>query len=148
MLRPSHSCWLMLSLVAAVLTGCGGSGGGGAGYQKLTLAPISGVVKVNGQPVEKPVVTFYPESGPTGIGIGDEQGAFTVKTNGQAGAPVGKCKVTVTAGSTTNEFPPSDGKEMELVKKPRLDAKYASPDTTDILVDVPPEGNNELQLDL
>lgn len=147
MTRMSISVSLSLAVVSLTFLGCGG-GGGGAGYKELKLAPVSGVVKVKGQPVEKPVVTFYPESGPTGIGVGNEQGEFTVKTNGQNGAPVGQCKVTVTSASSQNEFPPSDGNEMQLLKKPRLNAKYASPDTTDLFVEVTADGNSELQLDL
>jgi len=148
MTRKSISVSLGMTMIAVGLWGCGGGGGGGAGYRDLKLAPISGVVKIKGQPVEKPVVTFYPDTGPTGIGVGNEQGEFSVKTNGQNGAPVGKCKVTVTAGSAQNEFPPSDGKEMQLLKKARLNAKYASPDTTDLFVDVTADGNADLQLDL
>ncbi len=127
--------------------GCGG-GGGGAGYRELKLAPASGVVKLNGKTVENPVVTFYPEQGPSGVGVGNERGEFTVETNGQNGAPVGKCKVTVTSGSGGAAIPPSDGNEMKLVKKTKLNAKYASPDLTDLNVEIPVGGNDKIVLDL
>ena len=134
---------LIVVFLSLVTIGCGGA------KDAPRTAPVSGVVKVNGQPVANPVVTFYPEKGPTGIGVGNEEGAFTIKTNGRNGAPVGKCKVTVVgANDAAGEIPPADGNEMEIPEKPRLNSKYASQDTTDLIVDVTEEGNSDLQLDL
>lgn len=136
-------------LVLVSMWGCnGGGGGGGAGYQELKLAPASGVVKLNGKPLENPVVTFYPEKGPSSVGVGNERGEFTVKTNGQNGASVGKCKVTVTSGSGGAVIPPSDGNEMKLATKAKLNLKYASLDKTDLIVEIPEAGNKNLVLDL
>jgi len=136
-------------IVVVSMWGCGGSGGGGAGYRELKLAPAGGVVMLDGDPVENPVVTFYPEQGPSGVGVGNEQGEFVVRTNGQKGAPVGKCKVTVTAGSGGSVIPPSDGNEMKYAKKkPRISMKYATLDGTDLNVEIPEGGNEGLVLDL
>ncbi len=134
-------------LLALTLTGCGGGGGGGAGYTKLKLAPVSGVVLVNGTAVEKPVVTFFPEKGASGTGVGDEKGNFSIRTNGSRGAPVGKCKVTVTS-TAGYEIPPSDGNEIKIKIKPKVPAKYSSVDTTDLIIDVPEAGNQDLKLEL
>ncbi len=137
---------LSLGLIALMIVSNSGCSQSASDAPKL--APISGVVKVDGQPLENPIVTFYPEKGPSGIGLGNERGEFTVKTNGANGAPIGKCKVTVTNKSGTAEVPPADGNEMELLKKATLNRKYASQDTTDLIVDVTAEGNKNLQLDL
>lgn len=138
--------WLCVALVV-VGAGCGGSGGGGAGYAELKLAPVAGVVLVNGQPVENPVVTFFPEKGASGTGVGNEKGEFSIRTNGSKGAPVGKCKVTVTA-SSGNEIPPSDGNEMKIKVKAKVPAKYSKADTTDLIIDVPEAGNENLKIEL
>ena len=106
------------------------------------------VVKLNGKPVENPVVIFYPAEGPSSVGVGNEQGEFTVKTNGQNGVSIGKCKVTVTSGSGGAVIPPSDGNEMKLVKNAKLNPKYASVDKTDLNVEIPEAGNTNLVLDL
>lgn len=135
------------SLIAILLLAAAGCGGSAADAPKL--APVSGIVKVAGKPLPKPVVTFFPEKGPSGIGVGNENGEFTVKTNGQNGCPLGKCKVTVTSASADpTNIPPADGNEMELLKKPSLNAKYSNADTTDLVVDVGPDGHPNLQLDL
>lgn len=113
------------------------------------IFPVSGVVKVGGNALPKPIVTFFPERGPSGTGVGNENREFTIKTNGQNGCPLGKCKVTVTSSSSDpTNIPPADGKEMELLRKPQLNAKYSNVDTTDLVVDADPEGNTSLQLDL
>ena len=105
-------------------------------------------MKLNGKPVENPVVIFYPAEGLSSVGVGNEQGEFTVKTNGQNGVSVGKCKVTVTSGSGGTVIPPSDGNEMKLVKNAKLNPKYASVDKTDLNVEIPEAGNTNLVLDL
>ena len=124
---------LVLSIFAV------GCGGGPADLPDL--APVSGVVLQGGNPVPNPVVTFYPESGPAGIGRGNEQGEFTIMTNGEKGAPIGKCKVTVTSsGSGTPEM---DGSEGEIKEDTTVNPKYASATTTDLSVDVTAEGNTD-----
>ncbi|MCA9086166.1 MAG: hypothetical protein KDA81_19045 [Planctomycetaceae bacterium] len=135
--------FLSLTLLTLSLGGCGGGPN-----DSVTVAPVSGVVKLDGSPLPDAVITFYPEKGPTGIGMGDSSGAFIVKTNGQKGAPVGKCKVTVVAANQAGEVPEMDGNEAEYAKKTRLNAKYSSPETTDLIIDVTAEGNQNLQLDL
>jgi hypothetical protein len=135
---------LALAILSLVVTGCSGGGN-----DAPPLAPVSGVVKLKGQPLENPVVTFFPEKGPSGIGVGNPNGEFTIKTNGQNGVAIGKCKVTVTSPTSGgSEIPPADGKEMEILKKPQLNAKYSNVDTTDLVVEVGPEGHASLQLDL
>ncbi len=105
-------------------------------------------MQLNGKPVENPVVIFYPAEGLSSVGVGNELGEFTVKTNGQNGVSVGKCKVTVTSGSGGAVIPPSDGNEMKLIGKAKLNPKYASLDKTDLIVEIPEAGNTNLVLDL
>lgn len=135
--------WFSVLVAPLMFCGCGGGGG-----PTVTVAPVSGVVMLKGAPVANPVVTFYPEKGPTGVGKGDDQGKFVIKTNGQLGAPVGKCKVTVVAANQADQIPEMDGNEAETATKPRLSAKYANPETTDLIIDVTDQGNEDLKLDL
>lgn len=133
------------ALLTTFLFGCGGGGPNDA----PKLAPAGGVVMFNGKPLPDATVTFYPESGPAGIGMGNENGEFRVKTNGSDGAPLGTCKVTVTvAKAAGGAIPPADGNVMELAKDPVLPAKYGNKDTTDIQVSVDPAGNLDLKLEL
>ena len=141
----SRLCLSFALLLPVALLGCGGGGGAA---EEWKLAPISGVVKLKGTPMENPVVTFIPDKGPSAIGIGNEKGEFTLRTNGSKGAVVGKCKVTVTTSGGVAAIPPSDGNEMKLVKKAKLDNKYANPDSTDLIVEVPEAGNENMTLDL
>lgn len=126
-----------------ILYGCGGDSG-----PTVELAPVKGVVMLGGSPVVNPVVTFFPESGPAGVGVGNEQGEFTIKTNGRNGCPIGPCKVTVMGAQGADEIPEMDGNEAETAKKPRINSKYSSVGTTDLIIDVTADGNPNLQLDL
>ncbi len=123
-----------------------GCGGGPA--DAVPLGPIEGVVNLDGKPIKNPVVTFYPEAGPTGVGVGNENGEFKIKTNGANGAPIGKCKVTVVAANEAGAIPEMDGNESAIAKTATLNIKYANKETTDLVVEVTEAGNTSLKLDL
>ena len=82
-------------LVACAASGCGKPGG-------ATMAPISGSVTVDNQPLTAGQVTFHPiakaeasdNKGFSG-GIVEASGKYTLFTGGEKGAPLGKYKVTV-----------------------------------------------------
>lgn len=131
---------------AGIVLSCLGCGGGPG--DAPAMAKVSGVANLSGKAIPDATVTFYPEKGPPGMGRTDASGAFQIKTNGQLGAVVGKHKVTIGVADATDEPPPMDGKEMKLVKKSVVPKKYASSETTDLLIEVPSEGNEKLVLDL
>ena len=132
-----------LVLIVMATVGCGG-----ASRDIPKIAPVAGVLKYKGAPVPDVAVAFYPAKGPAGAGVTDAKGAFTIKTNGQLGAVVGKHKVTASQGQQSGEFPPADGHELELLKKTTIPSKYADQNTTDLNIDIPAEGNKDLVLDL
>lgn len=134
-------------LIAFVL-GLAGFGCGGGPDNAPEIAPAAGVVNLNGTPLPNATVTFYPEAGPAGLGIGDASGQFRVKTNGSDGAVIGKNRVTVSTPQSSGEIPPADGNEIALLEKPTIPAKYLSAETTDLIVEIPPDGNVNLKLDL
>lgn len=137
---------LAVIAVAVSLLGCGGR----AGKDRPKLAPAAGVAKFKGQPIANANVTFYPEKGPPAVGRTDSDGKFAVKMNGQLGAVVGKNKVTVIDDSNKPgaDIPPADGSAMKFAVATTYSKKYTDPNTTDLIIDIPAEGNNELVLDL
>lgn len=133
-------------LISVCIVGCGGGGG----KDRPKLAPAAGVAKFKGTPIADASVTFYPEKGPPAVGRTDKDGKFTIKMNGQLGAVVGKNKVTVIDDKSKPgaEIPPADGSAMKLAVTATYSKKYTDPNTTDLIIDIPAEGNNELVLDL
>ncbi len=77
----------------------------GCGSNPFVLAPVSGRVTVDGQPVAGLRIAFEPVGsaerrapGPEAIGVTDEDGWFTLKTLSESprrGAVVGKCRVRI-----------------------------------------------------
>lgn len=89
----------------AVLSGCGQS-----------LSPVSGVVTLDGQPVDRATVSFIPEdtsvTNADASGSTDASGNFTLTTRGNPGAYPGTYKVIVTKASTVIEGVSANPKEM------------------------------------
>jgi hypothetical protein len=108
--------------------------------------PVSGQVTVDGQPVTSGQVSFIPTStdapavGPSG-GTIDSSGKYTIHTDGRAGAPLGKYKVTV----NPSMVPTGDGKMPQAP----FNSIYSSPRTTTLEVEVvanPASGAYDLKL--
>jgi hypothetical protein len=122
----SKNCLIAgLFLVSALGLGCG------SGEKKVK---VSGVVKVNGQPLSKgedPSVSFAPATGDSKVStllIDKSNGTFSGE------AVVGKNKVTAYA------YP--DPSEAGIAKK------YTSIDTTTLEIDVTEDGPNEFDLEV
>lgn len=72
------------------------------------IVPVSGLVTLDGSPLAKCEVRFYPQQEGVpgdyiGIAVTDENGRYTLMTNGQPGGCACVCKVTVAEGP-----PPDD----------------------------------------
>tara|TARA_R110002072_G_scaffold173600_1_gene328224 strand:- start:13508 stop:14029 length:522 start_codon:yes stop_codon:yes gene_type:complete len=161
----------LFSLSLFMLAGCGGS-------DRPALAPASGIVKLDGEPVEGASVTYHPvEGGRPGSGTTDAQGRYTIKTFQDApGAAVGDHIVTVmkisgpgafviqgdapatAPSSSTGESDGSDSlSEIPLIdpsepNQPEIiydvPQRYMSPKESDLKVTVPETGSDSLHLDL
>jgi len=90
-------------IVALVLVGCGGPKG-------LNTQYVEGVVTLDGQPLEKAMVTFVPESPgtdtKTAVGHTDSSGKYTLTSDGglpQKGALEGNYKVTISKVEITTQ---------------------------------------------
>ncbi len=105
------------------------------------LHAVTGVVTLDGAPVEHAEVMFSPQSGTgrTCLAHTDAQGKFVLRfTSSAAGAPLGTYSVTVSKVIPNDEVPNDPGKEL-------LPRKYQRPDTTVVEI---VSGPNEITLDL
>jgi hypothetical protein len=134
---------LMVFVGAAVVLGCD------SGVQRV--APVSGTVTYNGQPVPGAHVSFVPGDGSSraAAGLTDANGKFTLGTFSTSdGAIVGQHKVGVIANGPSRPARPGEGSGMpgETVPGPPLiPAKYFSPETSGLTQEVKP-GNNSVEL--
>ena len=155
---------------ALFLAGCGGE-------DRPPLATASGIVKLDGEPVEGATVSYLPvEGGRPGSGITDAQGRYTIKTfEDDDGAIVGDHKVSVMkvsgdgayvldeggapAGDASGEEDDgSDGLSTieenpnDSSKGPEIiydvPEKYIDSENSGLRVTVPAEGSETLDLNL
>lgn len=79
----------LMVLIAATTIGCDSG---------PKLIGVGGTVKYQGKPVPGADVVFTPDAGGAfALGRSDEEGKFTLATDGKSGALVGSYKVAVTA---------------------------------------------------
>lgn len=125
----------LVALLILAATGCSGG-----------IVPVSGVVTLDGKPVEGASVNFTPEK-PESAGAGgaygktDSQGRYSLKTviGDKPGTVAGKYKVTISLSRATPNNP--DGPEKELIP-----TKYNA--KSDLTFDVPPGGTDQADFTL
>jgi hypothetical protein len=123
-----------LAVVAALgVAGCGGG-----------PAAVSGVVTLDGQPLDGAVVTFTPTAADEvggSSGKTDAQGRYTLRTvlGDKAGASVGKHKVAVSLYKENPKNPDQAGSE-------RVPQRYNQ--KTELTFDVPAGGTDKANFDL
>lgn len=130
------------------LVGCSG------GPTMPTRAPVSGVVKLNGQPVAKVSVQFIPldeAKGRSASGQADANGKYVLQTfEPNDGALPGEYKIVV--NSPPDEAKAFKDKKVEFTGTKdaggvKIPAKYSDPKQTDLKATVK-SGNNDIPLDL
>ena len=125
--------YILLSLLfcTAILTGCGGR-------QEAT---VSGTVTLDGQPLTKGNVAFYPagSSGTAATGTISADGTYTVATGQQAGLPAGDYVIKVVAADP----PPDDTTPPKLLTPEKYSRVETSPLKQTIVV-----GSNDVPLKL
>ncbi len=142
-MRTAPSSYLALACLSLALvlgTGCGKSG--------PQMAPVEGVVTLDGEPIEGATVLFQPEAGgKPATGVTDPSGKFALKTFKTGdGAQVGMNNVSVTkeiVGESSANV--EEGEIVDVVLE--TPAKYASPKLSGLSVDVQP-GMDPVTLEL
>lgn len=129
------NCALMCALLLLIATGCGPES------MEQPTYPVSGEVKLDGQPLKNATIVFHavdktkfkwqelPQA------LTDEQGKFSIHTySSNDGAPAADYKV----GITTYEAQVEEGSDQVShdKSKPRLPAKYADPETSGLTAKV------------
>lgn len=137
--------------LAVAACGCGGN--------SYSVAPVSGRVTLNGQPLAGASVEFQPiggkdrDPGPGSMATTDKDGRFTLKTQlppSQPGAVVGKHQVRI---YVYTEHTPDDTKDADAggakkkgPKGPVIPARYNS--SSELTIDVPSAGLTDHHFDL
>ena len=130
---------LILSLV--VLSGCMEAGK----TRDIKLEPVTGTVKLDGQPLAGANVQFLANGGMGySYGATDASGKYVLKAaDGREGVEAGAYKVTVTkfakpdGSPLPNDLPPDESAAQGVEHMP---AKYADPEQTELTADVPAGG--------
>lgn len=123
---------IALALVGMVLGGCGGD------KNAVPAVPASGKVNYNGKPIEKGTIIFHPEKGRSASG-NIENGTFKLSTYTDGdGAIPGKYKVGVVV---TEDVPTKGGDSTTKYLVPQ---KFADPDQSMLMAEVPPAGTNDI----
>ena len=136
---------LLTGMIALVALGCGGQG---------KIAPVSGMVTLNGKPVKDVAVTFQPmvtdtnnAPGPSAFGVTGADGRYTVKliTGEGNGATVGKNQVRFSAYVPPDPDPNYDG-PAKTKPSVQIPSRYYS--DSKIEFDVPPKGTSAANFEL
>jgi hypothetical protein len=114
------------------------------------LAPVDGIVRLDGKSLSKGIVTFCPMAGRSASGTINDDGTFRLETNGKGdGALVGMNRVTITATEASSDPPNFDIDRPGAAIKDRLvPARYASTEGSGLTFDVKSSGNNHAEFEL
>lgn len=146
-------CCLVLAVTVLLLS----AGGCGSEVKKLTVHPVSGIVRFNGKPMKGGgAIIFFPKdgNGKEASGTIAEDGTFTLKTYEEGdGAAAGEYRVVIHQ-MTTKEPPISEdtgeahGGPIETVaKKERIPRVYGSASESPLYTTVK-EGPNDIPLEV
>lgn len=139
--RPALA-WACATLMLNV--GCGG---------EFQLANVSGVVKLDGEPLQNATVYFQPQRhngavlvGPPSVGVTDSEGRFTLNTtSGSSGAVVGTHVISVSTFES-RMVDPLRSDRVEVVSKERVPRRYRAP--SELSFTVPRGGAEDAVFDL
>src|SRR5262245_7704320 len=137
-----------VTLSAALTPGCSESS------KPYKTAPVSGIIKLDGQALASARVTFLPlvegsaasQSGPEASGDTNASGPYTLKTVfGDTGASIGKNRVMISTRKT--ELDPTNPDRSKEIAKERIPNRYFT-DQSPLIFDVPPAGSKSADFEL
>lgn len=139
--RMYRRCGLVWLLVPLLITmpGCD------AGPQ---VAPVSGTVTYDGEPLRFGVVMFQPSQGQLAQADIESDGSFTLSTFKPGdGAIVGEHRVSVSCYEGHNpEVREKQPPEQLSLGQSLIPVKYSRVGTSGITIEVPPEGLDDVQI--
>jgi hypothetical protein len=110
------------------------------------LAPVEGIVTLNGAPVADAGVLFKPVQGPFAMGVTDAEGRFTLTTANEDGALIGDHQVAISKTETLVKYRP--GNPMPIYEtKALIPQKYFDAGTSALTATVA-DDDNEFKFDL
>jgi hypothetical protein len=135
------ACVVGAVLLAAVSAGCG---------SQSDMAPVDGVVRLDGAPLTKGIVTFVPDAGRSASGPIGSDGTFQLSTLGKSdGALVGKHRITITATNVPTGPPNFDlDRPNASPVQGGVPARYASAEASELTFEVKAGESNHAELEL
>jgi hypothetical protein len=133
---PRRHFPLALALTWGLLSGCGGDS------DELPTVRVSGVLSVDGKPVNTGTVHFVPAKGRPATGI-VQDGKFTLTTYKEGdGVVAGPNRISI---EVVQEVPTKDG---DTTAKSLIPAKFTNPDTSGLQLEVRTGGYSNLQINI
>jgi len=148
MSRTNNSVVLTVSISMALqLVGC-------RPPQEKNVAPVSGTVRLDGEPIENVKVLFVPlernedgKQGPIAFAVTDAKGHYTLAHRGGGhGAAIGRNQVWLTARRTEKKKNADGKSELVELSQELIPSKYNA--ETKLVVDVPAKGLKVADFDL
>lgn len=133
-------CLTLTIILAGVVGGCGG------GAEEIALAPVSGTVRLDDEPLADARIEFRPNTNdvlaPSSYGHTDEQGRYTLELlTGEPGAVPGEHTVSINLPIedklVNGEYVPGDG---------QLPTRYNR--NTGLTITILPKGRDDADFDL
>ena len=86
----------------------------GCGHPNMNVAPVSGIVTLDGAPLKRASVTFEPkDGGRPSFGVTNEQGRYILEYSmNELGAKVGVCSVRITTENRGDDSGTKATKEL------------------------------------
>ena len=131
-------------LSAFLLVGCGGG-------TNVPVVKARGKVTQGGLPLDSATLIFAPTDGGklVGTALSSSDGTFEITMNNQAGALPGNYKVMVTKYiHSAPRLEPGEHAETPGSSKLLTPERYSKLESTDLMVTVPPEGSDQLEVKL
>jgi hypothetical protein len=114
------------------------------------VAKVTGIVRLQGEPVQAGVVIFQSEDGTQNVMANLEQGKFELKTHDAAGIRPGKYKVAIKPPAPNYDSPPladaaiNDPRPLDTT----IPAKYYALESSGLSAEVKLDQPNELTFNL
>ena len=133
----------------ALLAGCGG-GDGGAELPDGNVA-VSGIITLDGAPLDRAAVTFFNPGDPlaSGIGVTDVEGRYTLRQGAKPGDTY-RVRISKVEAKEVNPEDPEFAADPAAAEagEELIPEKYSSRDNTELELKIPEGGTDAANFDL